>query len=55
MSDCTYKEYLLNIAADSISRNNLQVYFARTVPGASPLPVPQPLWQLLVVQMPDLD
>ena len=44
----------LNVAADSVSRNNLQV-FREVVPGAAPLPmaIPPPLWQLLVTQMSD--
>ena len=47
---CTYKEY---IAADSVSRNNLQVFRETcTVPGASVAHL-RPLWQLPVVQMPD--
>ena len=47
-------EGILNVVADSVSRNNQQV-FRETVPQASPLPasIPPPLWQLLVVQMLD--
>ena len=45
---------VLNIAADAVSRNHLQV-FQDAVKGASQLPtaVPPQLWQLLVSQMPD--
>ena len=45
---------VLNVAADAVSRNNLQV-FRDVVRDASPHPVPVPpqLWQLLVTHMPD--
>ena len=50
----THIQGVLNIPADAVSRNNLQV-FRETVPGSSLLPVPIPpqLWQLTVTQMPD--
>ena len=43
-----------NVAADAISRGNLPLFFQQ-VPGAERVqtPVPQELWELLVVQRPD--
>ena len=43
-----------NVAADAISRGNLPLFFQQ-VPGAEKeqTPLPQELWELLVVQRPD--
>ena len=51
----THIQGVLNIPADAVSRNNLQV-FREAVPGSSlilPVPIPPQLWQLTVTQMPD--